>query len=126
MTIPAEKMASYRQGLRRKLSRPLTGTEQAELDKARAEAKRLAQALVKEHKARRVWLFGSVACRRPLRADSDIDLAVEGMSPDVYYSLVGDLHSASGRLVDLIRLESARWPIKRIILLEGVILAGGN
>ena len=126
MAIPTEKIITYREGLRRRLSRPLTETEQSELDQAQAEAKHLAQMLVKEHGARRVLLFGSVARRRPLRVDSDIDLAVEGMPVENYYRLVGDLQTASGRLVDLVRLESARAPIKQIILLEGISLANDN
>jgi predicted nucleotidyltransferase len=123
MAIPAEKIATYREGLRRRLSRPLTEKEQAELDEAYTEAERLAQILVKEHGAKRVLLFGSVARRRPLRADSDIDLAVEGMSSEDYYRLVGDLRTDSGRLVDLVRLENMRLSIKHIILLEGIVLA---
>jgi predicted nucleotidyltransferase len=123
MAIPAEKIVTYREGLRRRLSRPLTETEQIELDKARVEAERLAQRLVKEYGAKRVLLFGSVARQRPLRPDSDIDLAVEGMPSETYYRIVGDLCTNSGRLVDLVQLERVRPSVKRIILLEGIILA---
>jgi len=126
MAIPTEKLITYREGLQRRLSRPLTKTEQSELDQAQAEAKHLAQMLVKEHGARRVLLFGSVARRRPLRVNSDIDLAVEGMPVEDYYQLVGDLQTASGRLVDLVRLESVPTPLKQIILLEGISLVNDN
>ncbi len=122
MAIPADKMATCRESLRRRLSRPLTETEQSELERARAEAQLLAHKLVEEYGARRVLLFGSVARRRPLRPDSDIDLAVAGMSSDAYYEIVGDLRSASGRLVDLVRLERVRPSIKRVILSEGIVL----
>jgi predicted nucleotidyltransferase len=122
MAIPAETIASYREGLRRRLSRPLTETEQTELDKARAEAERLAHELVEKHGARQVLLFGSVARRRPLRPDSDIDLAVSGMSSEVYYEIVGDLFTDSGREVDLVRLERVRSSVKRVIFLEGITL----
>ena len=122
MAIPADKIATYRESLRRRLSRPLTETERSELERARAEAQRLAHKLVQEHGARRVLLFGSVARRRPLRPDSDIDLAVAGMSSEAYYKIVGDLRTASGRLVDLVRLERVRPSVKRVILQEGIVL----
>jgi predicted nucleotidyltransferase len=122
MAIPAETIASYREGLRRRLSRPLTEAEQTELDEAHAEAERLAHELVEEHGARQVLLFGSVARRRPLRPDSDIDLAVAGMSSEAYYEIVGDLFTDSGRRVDLVRLERVRPSVKRVILSEGITL----
>ena len=117
MAIPAEKMATYREGLRRRLSRPLTETERSKLDKAHAEAERLAQKLVKEHGARRVLLFGSVARRRPLRADAAIDLAVEGMSPEDDYWMAVDLRTGTGRGVDHVRLASTRPSVHRITVL---------
>ena len=50
MTIPAEKVATYRTGLRRRLSGKSTKAEQDALDKAQTEASELAQALVKNSK----------------------------------------------------------------------------
>jgi predicted nucleotidyltransferase len=120
--IPAEKSEIYRAGLRQRLSRQLSKAEQSELDKAYDKAQELAQILVKEHSAQCVWLIGSVARRRPLRPDSDIDLAVEGMSSEAYYELVGDLHTESGRTIDLVRLENVRSAAKRVIFSEGIIL----
>jgi len=58
MAISTEKMTTYREGLLHRLSRPLTEEERSELDKAYAEAKRLAQTLVEKHGAQRVLLFG--------------------------------------------------------------------
>lgn len=120
--IPAEKLEIYRTGLRHRLSRQLTKAEQSELDQAYDQTQALAQTLVKDHGAQCVWLIGSIARRRPLRPDSDIDLAVEGMSSEAYYKLVGDLRAESGRQVDLLRLENLRSAAKRVIFSEGIIL----
>jgi len=120
--LPTEKIAAYREGLRRRLSRPLSQVEKFELEKAQVEAKDIAKQLVQDHGARRVILFGSVAKGQPLRPDSDIDLAVEGMPSEAYYRLAGDLQTETGRPVDLVRLENVRSGLKRIIFLEGVIL----
>ena len=121
--IPAEKMAAYREGLRRRLNQPLTADERAVLDAARREAQEMAVRLVKQHGARRVILFGSVARQRRLRPDSDIDLAIEGMPTETFYQLVGDLCTAQGRQIDLVRLETARESLRKIIVLEGRVLA---
>ena len=122
MTISAEKIEAYRDGLWRRLSRPLTKNERDVLDRAYAEARQLAQQLANEYDVKRILLFGSVARRRPLRSNSDVDLAVEGMTTDVYYKIVGDLQTESGRAVDLIRIENLRPAMKRIVLSEGIIL----
>ena len=121
--IHAEKMAAYREGLRRNLNRPLTTEEQVALDTAHREAEEMAARLVKQNGARRVILFGSVARQRRLRPDSDIDLAVEGMPTETFYQLVGDLCTAQGRRIDLVRLETVRESFRKIITLEGVVLA---
>jgi predicted nucleotidyltransferase len=126
--IPAaDKLLAYREGLRRRLSRPLTADEETVLDGAWREAKRAAQQLAQLHGAKRVILFGSVARRGQLRSDWDIDLAVEGMPKATYYKVVGDLHTSDGRRIDLVRLEDVRDSFRRVIALEGVLLAhGGN
>ena len=126
MAVPhilTEKMAAYRAGLRQSLSRPLTAEEQAALETAWRAAREVAQRLVKQHGAERVILFGSVARRRPLRRESDIDLAVEGMPMANFYQIVGDLRTDEGREIDLVRLETLRESFRKIIALEGVLLA---
>jgi len=123
MAVPAEKLAAYRRGLRRRLDRTLTAAEKATLEAARLEAVHVAETLVRQYGAKRAILFGSVAQNRRLRRDSDIDLAVEGMPVGNFYRLVGDLRTPSGRSVDLVRLETARESFRRLILVEGVLLA---
>ncbi len=123
MSVPAEKLAVYRRGLRRRLGQLLTAEEKDALEAARHEATLVAEMLVKQYGARRVILFGSMAQNRRLRRDSDIDLAVEGMPIENFYRLVGDLRTASGRSVDLVRLETARESFRKLIRLEGVLLA---
>jgi hypothetical protein len=44
------------------------------------------------------------------------------MSSEAYYELVGDLHTESGRTIDLVRLENVRSAAKRVIFSEGIIL----
>jgi predicted nucleotidyltransferase len=109
--------------LLRNLSRALTADERAALDRAWRDARQIAEQLVNEFGARRVILFGSVARQRALRPNSDIDLLVDGMPLDNFYRLVGDLRSSEGRAIDLIRLENVGESFRKIIELEGVVLA---
>ncbi len=56
---------------------------------------------------RRAYIFGSVTRPGAFRADSDIDVAVEGeLSADAYFSLWRDLEAAlPGWEVDLVELD---------------------
>jgi predicted nucleotidyltransferase len=63
-----------------------------------------AAAALKAAGAREVYLFGSVAKGR-LREGSDIDLAVVGLPPRVFFRAMADAHEALGRQLDLIDLD---------------------
>ena len=121
--LSAEKLAAYRRGLRRRLGKPLTAEERAMLNAAMREARQMAKRLVKQHGAKRVILFGSVARQRRLRRDSDIDLAVEGMPAENFYQIVGDLWTKQGRQVDLVRWETLRESFRQVVEREGKLLA---
>ena len=116
-------MSAYREGLRRRLNRALNADEQAAVEAAWREASQAAERLVQQYGAKRVILFGSVARRRRLQPDSDIDLAVEGMTGEVFYKIAGDLHTSDGRRIDLVRLDTLGQSFRKVIALEGVLLA---
>ncbi|MGH9845714.1 MAG: nucleotidyltransferase family protein [Blastocatellia bacterium] len=54
--------------------------------------------------AREVYLFGSAA-RGQMREDSDVDLAVSGLPPELFYRAGGQAEDALGRPLDLIDLD---------------------
>ncbi len=54
--------------------------------------------------AREVYLFGSAA-RGQLREDSDVDLAVSGLPPELFYRAGGQAEDVLGRPLDLIDLD---------------------
>lgn len=90
----------------------------------RQRARRVASAL---HSAFgphvRVYLFGSLLDLDRFRADSDIDLAVEGLTPSDYWRAwrVVDAH-AGGVAVDLVRVETAPQRLRESLRAEGEIL----
>ncbi|HKV10967.1 MAG TPA: nucleotidyltransferase domain-containing protein [Thermoanaerobaculia bacterium] len=54
--------------------------------------------------AREVYLFGSMAEGRE-REDSDVDLAVSGLPPEIFYATMARLSNLFERDVDLVDLD---------------------
>ena len=72
---------------------------------------------------RRVVLFGSLADEVWFRTDSDVDLAVEGLSAEDYWDawrLVEDV--IRERQVDLIEIESTGKTLRQVIERHGIEL----
>lgn len=82
------------------------------------EAIRRAAAALKAAGAREVYLFGSAARGRQ-HSDSDVDLAVSGLPPRVFFRAMAEAHEALGsRSLDLIDLEDDT-PFTRYLREEG-------
>jgi predicted nucleotidyltransferase len=54
--------------------------------------------------AKEVYVFGS-ASKGQMRPDSDVDLAVSGLPPEVFFRAMGMASRALGRQVDLVDLD---------------------
>lgn len=84
---------------------------------ATERAKECAKFLAEEFKVRRVYLFGSLS-EGVFHEGSDIDLAVEGLEPHLYFKALAKLNEVSGEFkIDLVPLESSSH--KDIIVKEG-------
>lgn len=70
--------------------------------------------------AHEVFVFGS-ATKGGLRPNSDIDIAVRGLPPSVYFSAISRAADLLGRPVDLIDLDDAT-PIVRYLLGSGELI----
>ena len=92
--------------------------------RARAAAETCAAYLAEHHDVRRVWLFGSLV--QPLRAhaQTDIDLAVEGLAPADYFMALAGLYTLvdTGVEIDLVPIETAQPLVSKRIFSEGEIL----
>ena len=73
----------------------------------------------------RIVLFGSLA-RGEVDAASDVDVAVEGLSPAVHFDAMSACWTAMGRPVDLILLEEAPATLRERILADGEVLFDGS
>ena len=123
-SIKPEDMERYRAAARRRAAaRVLAPAEAA----ARAELLRRVRSVATTLKTRfgatRVILFGSLAHGAWYAADSDVDLAVEGLSADEFWRAWSVAEAALGvRRLDLIDLEAAGEPLRRAIEHHGVPL----
>ena len=70
--------------------------------------------------ATEVFVFGS-ATKGGLRPGSDIDMAVRGLPPSVYFSAVSKASDLLGRPVDLVDLDDPT-PIVRYLLGSGELV----
>ena len=74
------------------------------MDKDLRESIERAAVVLKEFGAREVYVFGSAA-GGVLREGSDVDLAVSGLPPEVFFRAMGQARDALGRELDLIDLD---------------------
>lgn len=76
-----------------------------------------AAAALKAAGAREVYLFGSARTGK-LRADSDVDMAVSGLPPQLFFRAMGQASRALGRPLDLVDLDLDN-PFTRYLKEEG-------
>lgn len=59
-----------------------------------------------------LYITGSLIVENRFRERSDIDIAVEGLSEDIYFKTIGDLEEIVDRKVEIIELENCRFAEK--------------
>lgn len=87
------------------------------------EAERLSQLLIEKFEAEAVYLFGSLVWSDIHAPETDIDLAVSGLSPERYLEAVSYLERESNFPVDLVELEKVSDHLRQRILAEGKLLS---
>jgi len=78
-------------------------------------SKRLGEILVSEFHAKKVVLFGSVLEKSYFKEGSDIDIAVEGLSKELYFAALGRLMMESPFNIDLKPVEDVSYLLKQRI-----------
>lgn len=92
------------------------------VQQARVEAERLGQFLATEFNVSRVYLFGSYAWGQEIRTDSDLDLAVEGLSAEKWVFAHAQLTRLSHYPTDLVLMERLPDLLRRRILNSGILV----
>jgi predicted nucleotidyltransferase len=96
-------------------------------EKAAHEAMRLVRILVQEYGVQQVYIFGSLVQDDSfLTETSDIDLAVCGLNPKLYFRALGRIQDATKFGVDLVTMESCADGLREAILKEGRLLYDGR
>jgi predicted nucleotidyltransferase len=87
-------------------------------------AQKCADFLAKKYTVRAVYLFGSVAWSERFHADSDLDLAVEGLPDEKYLRALTELWRLlpPGRELNLVPLEAAFPELAERVRQEGTVL----
>ena len=93
---------------------------------AAVAAQRCAQLLYDDYGVSKVYLFGSLSKPETFHDGSDIDLAVEGLSPRLYFKALTDLwrQLPPAMKLDLVPFEDADPELRQRLLKEGVTLSG--
>jgi predicted nucleotidyltransferase len=120
---PAD-LTRYRAAARRRaVSRTLTPADVAARDDLLKRVRSAAVTLRTRYGAKRVILFGSLAHEAWYFADSDVDLAVEGLAGDTIWRAWRAVEEIIGdRPVDLVEVETARASLRSVIERTGVPL----
>lgn len=120
---PAD-LKRYRDAARRRAaSRTLTPADAAARDDLLERVRSAAATLKTRYGAKRVILFGSLAHEAWYVADSDVDLAVEGLAGDTIWRAWRAVEEIIGdRPVDLVEVETARESLRNAIERTGVPL----
>ena len=93
---------------------------------AAAAAQRCAQLLYDNYGVSKAYLFGSLSKPETFHDGSDIDLAVEGLPPRLYFKALADLwrQLPPAMNLDLVPFEDADPGLRERLLKEGVALSG--
>jgi len=95
--------------------------EDARRMRFREYARDIARRLCQDHGASKVLLFGSVTTDSYCLPD-DIDLAVEGLSDEVFYKAVFDVQGIADCRVDVVAIEDLPTRFRQHIYETGEIL----
>jgi predicted nucleotidyltransferase len=123
LELGPEGWKPYIEALRKRPDPGPTPEHVAERDRLIAKAREAAAMLKQKYGATRVILFGSLAHRDWYHPRSDVDLAVEGIAPEVFYRAWTAIeHVIKDRPVDLVDVTAASPSVRRTLLDEGMDL----
>ena len=81
--------------------------------------KRIIRQIARKYRVSRIWLFGSALAETG--ESRDIDIAVEGIADEDFFSFYGELICALSKPVDVVDL-SRKTTFTELVLKEGVAL----
>lgn len=124
LELSRDEWQPYIEAARKQL--PTTKLSLAEQEAREQLLVRVREAIVQlkaQFGVRRVILFGSLAQPNSFISNSDVDLAVEGLSPDDFWDAWRLVESIiQERPVDLVEIETATVSLRNVIFKQGMEL----
>ena len=120
--LSLEEVAQYRQSYkeREKQKKLKLGERYKE---AWETARKVAEILYGRYRAKKVAIFGSLRSSELFNEWSDIDIAVWGIEPELYYKAVAETISLSPIFkIDIVDPDDCSESLKRLIEKEGIII----
>ncbi|WP_273701862.1 nucleotidyltransferase family protein [Tepidanaerobacter acetatoxydans] len=115
MIMTSEEMIQYKEHLKKTVEVKKQYLEKR-YKKAWGIAKKAAAILHQKYKAEKVWVFGSLANKEMFNLWSDIDIAVKGIPPELFYKSVGEVTSlASDFSIDVVDIEDCSSSLRENI-----------
>jgi predicted nucleotidyltransferase len=115
----APRYIRYIQGVEHQLREPASGSLKP-TDPINSNLLGAAAKLLTGMGATQVFVFGSVT-KNGLRPGSDVDMAVRGLPPNVYFSAISKASDVLGRPVDLVDLDDPT-PLVRHLVESGELI----
>jgi predicted nucleotidyltransferase len=119
------EVAEYRRHWRERAERE-TAHRRELASRARAEARHVAQMLVREFGASRVYLFGSLAQEDRFHEQSDVDLAVEGIAQERFFKAWTATGAHASAPIELVDIDEVGEPMRRLIREHGELLCDAS
>lgn len=86
-------------------------------------ARKAAKILYQEYKAQKVVVFGSLRNIELFSEWSDVDIAVWGIKPELYYKAVASVISLSPIFkIDIVDPDDCQEALKKTIIKEGIVI----
>ena len=90
------------------------------LEAARADARRIAEHIVRVYRRRRLYQWGSLVQGTHFNEHSDIDFAVDGVDdPAAFFAMLKDCEEMTSFPVDIVDLKTVMRPYRRSIVERG-------
>jgi len=119
------EVAEYRKFWRERAAREAARRREL-ASQARAEAMRVAEVLVRDFGARRVYLFGSLLQEGRFHERSDVDLAVEGIAPERFFKTWAAVGADVHVPIELVDIDEVGEAMRELILEHGELLCDAS
>jgi predicted nucleotidyltransferase len=94
--------------------------------KAKMDQSRIIKMIIKKYQPTRIFVWGSLLDKRNFNSNSDIDIAVAGITDaEKFFAMLGDAMELSNFSLDIVQIEKIEPEFADIIRMKGKIVYDG-